>query len=128
MAEQGLDRNWTLEKEKQVVESWKKSQHAVTTPADMPEQVTDQVVYRLPAGFAVEGKPQDDTIPWPEHATLVMKSAKEPGKITIARQLSRAFTFASAEEYPALRGFYQKVAAADQQPLVLTATSTARGD
>jgi hypothetical protein len=96
-------------------------------PIDMEyaETVTDQLVYHLPAGFVVEGAPQDSEIPWPQHAVLVVKSAQEPGKITIARQLSRAFTFAGANEYQDLRGFYQKMAAADQQQLVLTAAPPA---
>jgi hypothetical protein len=97
------------------------------TAVDMhyAEQVTDQVVYRLPAGLAVEGKPQDATIPWPEHAVLVVKSAQEPGKITVAKQLGRAFTFAAPDEYQDLRGFYQKIAASDQQQLVLTTAAPA---
>jgi len=97
------------------------------SPIDMhyAEQITDQVVYHLPEGFAVEGKPQDATIPWPEHAVLVVKSAQEPGKITIARQLGRAFTFAAANEYQELRAFYQKIAASDQQQLVLNSAAPA---
>jgi hypothetical protein len=97
------------------------------TAVDMhyAEQVTDQVVYHLPAGFAVEGKPQDTDIPWSEHAAFVIKSAQEPGKIIIARQLGRAFTVAGANEYQDLRGFYQKIAAADQQQLVLTTAAPA---
>jgi hypothetical protein len=40
----------------------------------------------------------------------------------------RGFTFAKAEEYQDLRGFYQKVAAADQQQLVLTSAPAAKGN
>jgi hypothetical protein len=39
--------------------------------------------------------------------------------------LARAFTLAKPLEYQDLRGFYQKVAAADQQQLVLTAAPQA---
>jgi hypothetical protein len=42
------------------------------------------------------------------------------------RSLSRAFTFALPAEYQDLRGFYQKVATADQQQLVLTAASATK--
>ena len=82
--------------------------------------VTDQVTYHLPGGFTVEGAPLDNKISWPQHALLTVKSVSAPGQITIARSLASAFTFAKPEEYQDLRGFYQKVAAADQAQLVLT--------
>lgn len=99
-------------------------------PVDMhfPDQVLDQVVYHLPAGLTVEGAPQDNKITWEGHAILISKSKTVPGQITIARLLSRAFTTAKPEEYQDLRGFYQKVAAADQQQLVLTRTPAAKGN
>jgi hypothetical protein len=50
-----------------------------------------------------------------------------PSQITIANSLARAFTEAKPEEYQDLRGFYQKVAAADQEPLVLTTSGTQAG-
>jgi transglutaminase-like putative cysteine protease len=92
------------------------------------DHVTDEIVYRLPPGLAVEGAPQDTKIPWQDHAVFIAKSASAPGKITIARSLARAFTFAKPEEYQDLRAFYQKVAAADQQQLVLTTSSPAKGN
>jgi hypothetical protein len=73
----------------------------------------------------LKGAPQDTKIPWPSHAIYAPKRSCRPGQITIARQLARAFTFAKPEEYNDLRGFYQKVAAADQQQLVLTAAPAA---
>ena len=91
-------------------------------PVDMRygDSVSEQITYTLPPGMTVEGAPQDATIPWPGHAVLAVKSVAEPGKITIAQTLSVAFTLVKAEEYQDLRGFYQKVAAADQEELVLT--------
>jgi hypothetical protein len=99
-------------------------------PVDMHygDQVTDQLVYHLPPGLAVEGAPQETSIPWPGHAGFVSRSKAEPGKITVVRQLSRAFTLAKAEEYQDLRGFYQKVASADQQQLVLIRATDAKGN
>jgi hypothetical protein len=99
-------------------------------PVDMHygEQITDQVVYHLPAGLAVESAPQDTKIPWPEHAVFITRTVSAPGQITIARILSRAFTIAKPEEYQDLRGFYRKVAAADQQQLVLIASPAAKGN
>jgi hypothetical protein len=95
-------------------------------PVDMHygDLVTDQVTYHLPAGFSVEGAPQDAKISWPQHAILTNKTVPAPGQIIIARSLASAFTFAKPEEYQDLRGFYQKIAAADQQQLVLTSSPT----
>jgi hypothetical protein len=92
------------------------------------EVVTDQIVYHLPAGFAVEGAPQNARIPWPGYAVLVAKSKTDPGQITIARLFSRAFTLVKPGQYQDLRAFYQKVAAADQQQLVLTASPAPKGN
>lgn len=92
------------------------------------DQTSDQVVYHLPSGLSVEGAPQDTKIPWTGHAALVTKSKTDPGQITIARTLPRAFTIAKPEEYQDLRDFYRKVAAADQQQLVLAASQAAKGN
>ncbi|MGA2651388.1 MAG: DUF3857 domain-containing protein [Terracidiphilus sp.] len=99
-------------------------------PVDMHycEQITDRLVYHLPPGFAAEPAPQDTKLSWPEHAVLVTRTESAPGQITVARSFARAFTVTKPEEYPALHDFYQKVAAADHQQLVLTATSTQNGN
>jgi hypothetical protein len=76
----------------------------------------------------VEGAPQDAKITWPEHAVFVNKTVAGPGQITIARQFARAFTLAKPEEYQDLRGFYQKVAASDQQQLVLAVAPAPKGN
>jgi hypothetical protein len=99
-------------------------------PVDMQygEMVTDQVTYHLPAGFTVEGAPAGTKISWPDHAVFVNKIALGTGQIVIARQLARAFTFAKPEEYQDLRDFYQKIATADQQLLVLTRAPAIKGN
>ncbi len=96
-------------------------------PVDMryAEEVTDEITYRLPPGMTVEGAPQDEKIPWQGHAVLVSKTKVDGGQVTVARQLARAFTFAKPEEYENLRDFYQKVATADQQQIVLTRSAAA---
>jgi hypothetical protein len=40
----------------------------------------------------------------------------------------RAFALAKAEEYQDLRGFYQKIATANQQQLVLAKAAAAKGN
>jgi hypothetical protein len=99
-------------------------------PVDMHygEQVTDQVVYHLPAGFTVEGAPQDTKAMWEGHSAYLTSTTQTPGEVTVIRQMVRAFTVAKPEEYQALRGFYQKVAAGDQQDLVLDAPPAAKGN
>ncbi len=99
-------------------------------PVDMHygEIVGDQITYYLPPGFSVEGAPQDVAISWPDRAILITKSLSSPGQIIFARKMARGFTFASQKEYQELRGFYQKVAAADQGELVLNKDSNVKGN
>jgi len=99
-------------------------------PVDMHygETVADDVTYNLPAGLEVESAPEPAKVPWEGHAVLVIKSKTDPGAVTVTRTLARSFTLAANDDYPALRDFYQKVAAADQQQLVLTLTPAAKGN
>lgn len=89
------------------------------------DRVSEQFTYHLPDGVAVEGAPTDANIPWAGHAAFVTKTITTPGQVVVSRTLARAFTQAKPEEYQELRGFYQKVAAADQQQLVLAAAPAA---
>ena len=91
-------------------------------PVDMHygRRVTDEITYHFPDGTTVEGAPQDASIPWPSHAALIAKSIAQPGQITIRQTLLVGFTLAKPDEYQDLRAFYQKVAGADQEQLVLT--------
>ena len=92
------------------------------------EQVIDDAVYHLPAGFTVESAPTPAQLPWPEHATLVVKTAPGAGVIDIRHTFQRAFVLLEAKEYPALREYYQKIAASDQQQLVLVKAPGAAGN
>ncbi len=100
------------------------------TSVDMhyADMVTDRVTYRLPRGFAVEGAPQDGKILWKEHAAYNTKTSVTPGRIDANRTLARAFTLVKPDEYPDLRAFYQKVAAANQAQLVLTIIPEAKSN
>jgi hypothetical protein len=100
------------------------------TPVDMHygELVNDDVTYNLPAGVAVESAPDAGKVPWEGHAVLIIKSKSDPGAVTVTRTLARSFTIAPTGDYQALRDFYQKVATADQQQLVLTAAPVAKGN
>jgi hypothetical protein len=76
----------------------------------------------------VEGAPQDTKAMWEGHSAYLTSTTQTPGEVTVIRQMVRAFTVAKPEEYQALRGFYQKVAAGDQQDLVLDAPPAAKGN
>jgi hypothetical protein len=91
-------------------------------------RVTDMVVYNLPAGLAVEGAPQDAKVSWAGHAVFIAKSQPGAGTLTVAHSVARGFALAKADEYQDLRGFYQKVAATDQEELVLTTATVAKGN
>jgi hypothetical protein len=92
------------------------------------EQVTEQLTYDLPASVSVEGAPQDTRVSWEGHAVYVVKTKSDPGQLTVARVLARAFDIAKPTDYQDLRGFYQKVAAADQGQLVLTVAASQAGN
>jgi len=99
-------------------------------PIDMhyAEQVTEQLTYDLPANVSTEGAPQDTRVSWEGHAVYVVKTKSDPGQLTVARVLARAFDVAKSTDYQDLRGFYQKVAAADQGQLVFTVTAGQTGN
>lgn len=83
------------------------------------ERVNEDVIYHLPTGMTLEGAPQDVTVPWQGHAVFIMKSKNDAGQIEVQSTLARAFSQAPPNEYQDLRGFYQKVSAADQAQVVL---------
>ena len=97
------------------------------SPVDMEygNVVKDEVTYQLPEGFAVESAPPDASVPWAGHAAFTVKTAAGKNEIKVSRTLACAFTFLDPKEYPELRDYYQKIATADQQQLVLTAAPAA---
>ena len=97
-------------------------------PVDMHygDQVTDQVTYHLPAGIerGRRAAGREHSLGGPR-VYIAKTQYRRRGRSPLRSTLARAFTEAKPEEYQDLRGFYQKVAAADQQELVLTATAPA---
>jgi hypothetical protein len=88
-------------------------------------QVKDGVLYHLPAGYSLEAALPPSSVPWPEHAVYQLKASAGANGVTVTDTLARAFTFIQPDEYSALRDFYQKVAAADQQQLVFSTAAPA---
>ncbi len=92
------------------------------------EQVIDDAVYHLPAGYTIESAPQPAQLPWEGHAQLVVKTAPGAGSIEIKHIFARAFVLLEAKEYPALRDYYLKLDTNDQQQLVLVKGAGAPGN
>jgi Domain of Unknown Function with PDB structure (DUF3857)/Transglutaminase-like superfamily len=101
-----------------------------TVPVDVhyPKLEDDDVVYHLPDGYSVEGLPQPASVSWPEHALLTIKASSDGKTVTVDRMLAYNYTVLDAKAYPDLRGFYQKVASADQEQLVLARAPVAKGN
>jgi hypothetical protein len=99
-------------------------------PVDLryAEQVIDDVIYHLPSGYAVESAPQAAQLPWPDHATLVVKVATTPNTVDVKHVYARAAVLVDSLEYPALHDYYSKLAENDRQQVVLTAATTAAGN
>ena len=97
-------------------------------PVDMryPAQEQEQITYVLPAGYALEGTPQDINLKWEENAAYQSRTKVDSSSITGARILARGFTLLDPKDYMQLHDFYQKVIAADQQPLVLSAAHASK--
>lgn len=92
------------------------------------DQVIDDVVVHMPAGYSVESAPQPAQLPWPEHAMLVVKTQAGPGSIDIKHIFARGFVLLDPKEYPELHDYYAKVATNDQQQLVLTSAAAGSGN
>lgn len=85
-----------------------------------PERLTDTVSYTLPGGLSAASLPSTDVIPWSTVAQLSIASKQQNQTIQIERRLEYNYTTLDPRNYGGLHDFYQQVATADQQQLVLT--------
>lgn len=101
-----------------------------TTLVDVhyPKMEKDEVTYHLPAGSTVETAPQTADVSWPQHAVFKVAAKVSATDVTVARVVAFNFAILPAKEYGDLHDFYQKVAMADQQQLVLTRAQIAKGN
>jgi hypothetical protein len=106
------------------------AQEKRTIPVDVHHPGVDQdvTVYRLPPGFSIDSGPKTDDIVWPDHAMLRINYSAQNNQAKVVRILAHNYSLLDPKDYNDLHGFYQKVAAADQQQLVLTRTSAAPGN
>jgi hypothetical protein len=100
------------------------------TPVDVryAKMEQDDVTYRLPPGFNVESAPQTANAAWQDHALLKIGSQSTADSVRVVRTLAYNFTLLDPKDYQNLHDFYQKVATADQQQLVLTRAPVAKGN
>ena len=93
-----------------------------------PSMEQDEVNYHLPAELSLEAPPAPASIGWPNHAIFKSSSSVKGDVVTTTRAVGYNFTVLDPKEYGDLHDFYQKIAGADQQQLVLTRTQTAKGN
>lgn len=100
------------------------------TPIDVHYAKTeqDEVTYHLPPGYTLESPPQPADATWPNHAALKIKFDNDANTTSVTRTLVYSYALLAPADYPDLHDFYQKVATADQQQLVLTHQVAAKGN
>jgi len=101
---------------------------AIPVDVHYARAVQDDVTYHIPPGMTVESTPQPANASWPNHAMLKISSVASGDSVSVTRILAYNFTILDPKDYPDLHDFYQKVATADQQQLVLTRTPAVKGN
>jgi hypothetical protein len=99
------------------------------TPIDVhhPQVTEDDVTYNVPAGLTVESTPEKTQIDWLQHGVLKIDSKIEGTSVNVVRSLAYNYVLLGASDYGDLHGFYQKIAIADQQQIVLTRAAPKQG-
>jgi Domain of Unknown Function with PDB structure (DUF3857)/Transglutaminase-like superfamily len=100
-----------------------------TLPVDLdyPYGGQDNVTIRVPPTFTIESLPKDAEITFPQNAFYRAKFSQDSSIMKNVRVFVIGNVVFGAEEYPALKDFYQKVNAKDKEPAVLQLTQTANG-
>jgi hypothetical protein len=88
----------------------------------------DDVTYHLPPGYAAEGALLQGNLSWPDHATLKIGSTVKGNAIEVVRVFAHNYSLLEPKDYNDLHDFYLKIAAADQQQIVLTRAAAAKGN
>jgi hypothetical protein len=100
---------------------------AIPVDVQYPKLEQDDVTYRLPAGYVVDGDSKPTMVSWPDHAKLTINTTAGPDGVHVIRNLVYNYTVLAPREYGALHDFYQKVAAADQQEITLSKSAASAG-
>jgi len=96
-------------------------------PVDMqyPYMVRDDFQLTLPPNMTVESLPKDGNVPYAPNADYVVKFGFKGNVFAYARLLRVASAVYTTQDYPALRGFFQKVSANDQEQVALKTSPVA---
>ena len=89
-----------------------------------PYSVHDQFTLTLPTNMTAESVPKESNVPFSPNADYVAKFVVKGDTYAYGRLIRLANPFYKLDEYPQLRGFYQKTTADDQEQLVLEASAT----
>jgi hypothetical protein len=87
----------------------------------------DVVTYNLPPGLSVESAPPPSSTAWPNRAMVKIDSRTTADSVEVTRNFAYNFTLLDPKDYPDLHDFYLKLAAADQQQVVLARAAEAKG-
>jgi hypothetical protein len=87
---------------------------------DYPRLVRDGVKVILGPGLKVDAVPTSEQLPYPQNAEFITKYAGSGQVYQQARLLALGNVLYKATDYPQLKAFFQKLAAQDQQQVVLT--------
>ena len=79
----------------------------------------DDVTYRLPASYKVESSPEASHVEWADQAKLAITTTIDGDEVHVTRSLANNYTIVDPKDYEKLHEFYQKLAVADQQQVVL---------
>lgn len=90
--------------------------------------VQDQVIYEVPPGYALESGPKTADIKWAQQAVLSIATDASQDKVQIRRVLIYGYSYLQAKDFGDLHDFYQKVAEADQQQLILARSAPKSGN
>jgi hypothetical protein len=106
------------------------AQEKRATPVDVhyAKLVQDDVTYHLPEGYTIDSIPPKATTTWSGHAQLKVTSQSTAKSVQVLRTLAYNYTLLGPKDYPDLHDFYQKVATADQQQIVLSRAVVAKGN
>lgn len=85
----------------------------------------DAVRWKLPPALAIESVPDPGNQRMSSIAQFDISNRKAPNSLTTFRNVAIATPFFTAPEYPELHAFYEKLAAKDQDTIVLNHASTA---
>jgi hypothetical protein len=103
-------------------------ERTISVDVEYATSESDDVTYRLPAGYKVESSPQPSKLEWPNHAWLTIATAINGDGANVTRSVASDYAVVDPKDYGKLHEFYQKLATADQQQIVLARTQPDKGN